>query len=166
MTCSSENTILNCKTATHVRKDRKYGVRFKLPTILAQYSPMYIAAYLFGTVYALIVFGLSLYYTIITPPETNNEYARIVADRLLTGRMYVLPIFYIMFQVTFWKQKYFSEALVATLAWLSSTYLDDYFALGSEFTMSYLWQYNILLALRPIMIIALLWMVLEERQRE
>ena len=138
----------------------------KFPKILADYSRVFVAAYLFGTAYSVVIFGISIYYSITLPPVPQNEYASIVADRLLTGRMYVLPVFFIWFQVTFWKQKYFSEALVATLAWLTSTYLDDYFALGSRFSTSHLWQYNILLALRPILIISLLWMVFEERHRE
>lgn len=139
---------------------------FKLPKTLAEYSPVFISAYFFGTVYSLIIFGISIYYSVTPAPEPQNEYARIVADRLLTGRMYVLPIFFILFQVSFWRKKYFSEALVATLAWLVSTYLDDYFALGSRLTTSHLWQYNILLTLRPVLIAALLWMVFEERHRE
>lgn len=133
--------------------------------ILSRYSRVFQAAYLFVTFYTLAVFVLFAYYLATEPPVTNNDYAQLVAERLLSGRIFVLPVFYIIFQLSFWKQKYFSEVLIACAAWIGSSYIEDYFSLGSRFMASHLWQPHMLLALRPVMLIALIWMAIEQRHQ-
>jgi len=105
-------------------------------------------------IYAMVILFTTL-------PATNTEYGVLVADRLMSGRIYALPVFFLIFQYSFWKQKYFFEVLIACAAWLASTYLEDYFALGGRFHLSYLWPSHILLAMRPLLLIAILWMILE-----
>lgn len=136
-----------------------------VPSIFARYSRIFLAAYLFVTVYALIVFVLFAYYLATGAPATNNDYAQLVAERLLSGRIFVLPVFFIIFQLSFWKQKYFSEVLIACAGWIGSSYIEDYFSLGSRFLASHLLQSHVLLALRPVMLIALIWMAIEQRHQ-
>lgn len=112
------------------------------------------------------MFGVALAYLLGDGPVTNNEYAHIVADRLLAGRFYIIPVLFFLFQLSFWKQRYFAEVLVACTAWLASNYIDDYFSLGSRFLTAHLWPTHLFLALRPVLLIALLWMVFEHRYRK
>lgn len=138
-------------------------MKFVLPKHIARYSRVFLCAYLFATLYAAVIFLFAVVHLLTSPPETSTEYAAIVSDRLLSGRIYVLPVLFGLFQLTFWKQRYFSEALIVCAAWIASTYIEDYFTLGARFLITDLWPAHLLLAIRPLMLVALLWMVIEQR---
>lgn len=145
------------------KMEKMTSLSYAAVNVFSGYSRVFQAAYLFVSFYVLLVFVLFGYYLATEPPTIHNDYAQLVAERLLSGRIIVLPVFFTIFHLSFLKQKYFSEVVVFCAAWIGAGYIEDYFLLGSRFLTSHLWKAHVLLALRPVLLIALIWMAIEQR---